>query len=52
MEHRLELEQLLLAGLPEDERKATVRSIRQVTAKKLAHIRSQNEPMPEKVSAD
>ena len=39
MEHRLDLEQLLLAGLPEPMRHDTVRTIRAATTKKLNHLR-------------
>ena len=41
MEHRTELEQILLAGLPERERHETVQSIRAATAKKLKHLQRQ-----------
>jgi hypothetical protein len=44
MEHRTELEQILLAGLPEQERKETLKSMRQATAKKLSHLRSVANP--------
>jgi hypothetical protein len=42
MEHRTELEQILLAGLPERERHETLESIRAATAKKLKHLRQQD----------
>jgi hypothetical protein len=44
MEHRTELEQILLAGLPERERHETLQSIRSATAKKLDHLRRQKDP--------
>lgn len=44
MEHRVELEQILLAGLPEQERKETVQSIQRATSAKLDHLRSLRDP--------
>jgi hypothetical protein len=44
MEHRTELEQILLAGLPERERHETVQSIRAATAKKLDYLQRQERP--------
>jgi hypothetical protein len=40
MEHRHDLEQILLNGLPEDERRQTIDSMTEATAAKLAHLRS------------
>jgi hypothetical protein len=40
MEHRHDLEQILLNGLPEDERRQTIDSITEATAARLAHLRS------------
>jgi hypothetical protein len=39
MEHRLDLEKSLLAGLPEQQRRDTIQSMSEATAKKLAHLR-------------
>ena len=41
MEHRTDLERLLLDGLPEQEREKTIDSMQQNTAKKLAYLRWQ-----------
>jgi hypothetical protein len=42
MEHRTELEQILLAGLPDRERHETLQSIRAATARKLHHLQRQD----------
>jgi hypothetical protein len=44
MEHRLDLEQLLLAGLPEHERQHVVTTIRETDSEKLRRIRAQRDP--------
>lgn len=44
MEHRSDLEQILLAGLPEQDRRETVESIREETAQKLDRLRRRDEP--------
>jgi hypothetical protein len=41
MEHRTELEQILLDGLPEQERQKSMESMQRTTAKKLAHLQWQ-----------
>jgi hypothetical protein len=40
VEHRTELQDILLAGLPEQERRQTVESMQRATIKKLTHLRS------------
>lgn len=44
MEHRTDLEELLLAGLPTDERQHVEETMAGNTAKKLDHLRRQDEP--------
>ena len=41
MEHRTELEQLLLNGLPDGERRHVVKTINLVTAEKLRRLQSE-----------
>jgi hypothetical protein len=43
MEHRTDLEEVLLAGLPEQDRRETVESIREATARKLDRLRQQTD---------
>jgi hypothetical protein len=55
MEHRLDLEQLLLAGLPEGERQDVIKAIRETDAKKLRRIRAQyakEQHLVEQLAAD
>jgi hypothetical protein len=40
VEHRTELQDILLAGLPEQERRQTVQSMHRATIEKLTHLRS------------
>ena len=40
MEHRTDLEEILLSGLPEDERDHVVKAIREASATKLARLRA------------
>jgi hypothetical protein len=42
MEHRFELQDILLRGLPEQERQHVVRVMEQVTAEKRRHLQSQD----------
>jgi hypothetical protein len=44
MEHRFELQDILLRGLPEQERQHVVRVMEQVTADKRRHLQSQDTP--------
>jgi hypothetical protein len=44
MEHRFELQDILLRGLPEQERQHVVRVIEQVTAEKRRHLQSLDTP--------
>jgi hypothetical protein len=41
MEHRTDLERILLDGLPEQEREQTIESMQRNTAKKLAYLQWQ-----------
>jgi hypothetical protein len=43
MEHRVELEQLLLDGLPDQERRQTIHSMQRATDRKLAHLQRQSD---------
>jgi hypothetical protein len=40
VEHSTELQDVLLAGLPEQERRETVESMQRATVQKLEHLRS------------
>jgi hypothetical protein len=44
MEHRFELQDILLKGLPEQERQHVVSVIEQVTADKRRHLQSRDTP--------
>jgi hypothetical protein len=44
MEHRFELQDILLRGLPEQERQHVVRVMEQVTADKRRHLQSRDTP--------
>jgi hypothetical protein len=47
MEHRDDLEHVLLSGLPEDERRETIESMTEATASKLARLRATDwRPIP------
>ncbi len=43
MEHRHDLEEILLSGLPEDERKHVVETIRRVDQSKLEELRARSD---------
>ncbi len=46
MEHRDDLSELLLNGLPPEEREHVLKVIRQGDAEKLARLRAENTPEP------
>jgi hypothetical protein len=45
MEHRQDLEDLLMSGLPATEQQQVAQAIREVTAEKLRRKRAQREPV-------
>jgi hypothetical protein len=52
MEHRDDLEQLLLSGLPEDERHQTQQSMDQATRLKLQRLRQGRSPELDSLEED
>ena len=52
MEHRRDLEDLLLAGLPERERNQTLETMKQARLKKLARLRRQQNELGLTVAAE
>ena len=52
MEHRDDLEQLLLSGLPEDERRQVQQSMEQATRIKLERLRQGRSPEMDSLNDD
>lgn len=52
MEHRRDLEDLLLAGLPERERSQTLETMKQARLKKLARLRRERDVLDLTVAAE